>query len=149
MLKIEWKKTHEDAIIPKKQNTGDGCFDINCIESGIIFPKCSKIIRTGLSMQIKENDELLNEGWILRAYPRSGLGFKKDILIHIGTIDSGYRNEIMVKLFNFSFKFFVFNKGDRLIQMAIEKVHNVEHSEVFELNINNDRGFKGFGSSGR
>lgn len=148
MITIEWEKLHDDAIIPKQQNIGDGCFDFHCIENGIIQSKKSAIIRSGLAMQMIDIDKVIEYGWILRAYPRSGLGFKNDILIHIGTIDCGYRGEIKIKLFNFGDNEFVYNKGDRLIQLAVEKVYNVDHRQVFYLE-GSERGKNGFGSSGK
>jgi len=146
-LTIEWKKLNKDAIIPKTNLSGDACFDFFCVESGKIPPKSSKIISSGLSMQLKEDNKVMDKGWVLRAYPRSGLGFKHDIIIHIGTIDITYRGEIKIKLFNFSDKEFEFKKGDRLIQIAVEKVYDIEHVEVNELN-DSIRNENGFGSSG-
>ena len=79
--------------------------------------------------------------------PRSGLAVKKFIDVGAGVIDSDYRGELGVVLFNFSSEDFCINMGDRIAQLVFEKIKTPEIKEVTELE-GTDRGSKGYGSSG-
>jgi len=151
MIQINWKKVDDRATIPAYSREGDGCFDLTCVEGGVVPAKGSAIVSTGLSMEMIDIDDcfdVVKENFVLRVYPRSGLGFKFDIFIHIGTIDANYRGEIKIKLFNFGDTDYNFNTGDRLAQCCVEEVPAVIHKEVKELSGSN-RGENGFGSSGK
>lgn len=84
-------------------------------------------------------------GFVIR--PRSGLGFKAGLQPHLGEIDNGYRNDLAIKIYNFSYNDYAFKKGDRIAQIKIEKVWDTEVSFVEEI-IPANRGAAGIGSSG-
>lgn len=141
-MKIQIKKLHQDAYIPKYQTSGAAGFDIHSIENITITSGESKLIKTGLGMAIED-------GYELQIRPRSGLALKNGITVlnTPGTIDSDYRGEIMVLLINHSKQDFVIAKGDRIAQGVISKVYQADFIEVSELD-DTQRGSGGFGSSG-
>lgn len=141
-MKIEIKKLHQDAYIPKYQTFGAAGFDIHSIENITIASGESKLIKTGLGMAIED-------GYELQIRPRSGLALKNGITVlnTPGTIDSDYRGEIMVLLINHSKQDFIIAKGDRIAQGVISKVYQADFIEVSELD-DTQRGSGGFGSSG-
>lgn len=141
-MKIQIKKLHQDAYIPKYQTAGAAGFDIHSIEESTIACGESKLIKTGLGMAIED-------GYELQIRPRSGLALKNGITVlnTPGTIDSDYRGEIMVLLINHSKQDFIIAKGDRIAQGVISKVYQADFIEVSELD-DTQRGSGGFGSSG-
>ena len=98
------------------------------------------MVGTGLAFGIPEG----NYG---RIAPRSGLAAKHSIDVGAGVIDSDYRGEVKVLLFNFSDVDFKFNEGDRIAQMIIEKYTMTLITEVEKLD-ETVRGDGGFGSTG-
>ena len=82
--------------------------------------------------------------------PRSGLALKHDIMItnSPGTVDAGYRGEIGIIMYNGSENEFPIKRGDRVAQMVICQLPEVELIEVEELSAS-DRGEGGFGSTGK
>lgn len=141
-MKIQIKKLHQDAYIPKYQTSGAAGFDIHSIENVTIPSGESKLIKTGLGMAIEN-------GYELQIRPRSGLALKNGITVlnTPGTIDSDYRGEIMVLLINHSKQDFIITKGDRIAQGVVSKVYQADFVEVSELD-DTQRGSGGFGSSG-
>jgi dUTP pyrophosphatase len=88
-------------------------------------------------------------GMVALVHPRSGLALKHGITVlnTPGTIDSGYRGEIGVILYNSSYETFNVKKGDRIAQLVFQRFETVEFIPVEELD-NTDRGEGGFGHSG-
>jgi dUTP pyrophosphatase len=80
--------------------------------------------------------------------PKSGLGFKAGLQPHLGEIDTGYRGDCSVKMYNFSNTDYQYKKGDKVAQIKIEKnyVTAVEWTDEVE---EADRGEGGFGSTGK
>lgn len=89
-------------------------------------------------------------GYEIQVRPRSGLAAKNGIgvLNSPGTIDSDYRGEIKVILFNFGEEDFVIKRGDRIAQMVLSKVYRANLIVTDELN-NSSRGEGGFGHTGK
>ena len=83
-----------------------------------------------------------------RVAPRSGLAVKKHIDVGAGVVDSDYRGEVFVLLFNFGKEDFEVKIGERIAQLIIEKVVSTQIVEVEDLD-NTDRGEGGFGSTGK
>jgi dUTP pyrophosphatase len=108
-----------------------------------ILPGKVALIPTDLSVEIPE-------GYEIQVRPRSGLAAKSGIgvLNSPGTIDSDYRGEVKVILFNFSEEEFVIHRGERIAQMVISKVYKAELVEAKKLN-NSSRGEGGFGHTGK
>lgn len=92
----------------------------------------------------------LPEGYVGLVHPRSGLATKNGITIvnAPGTVDSGYRGELMVTLLNTDkTKSFHVQRGDRIAQLVIQKYEHATFTVVDELE-QTERGSSGFGSSG-
>lgn len=123
---------------PKKAKSGDFCYDIMSNENVTITPGCGKIVSTGLFMEIPSG-----YGVILK--DRSGLS-SKGILIGGGVIDSGYRGEIRVIMWNVGDCNIRIKKGDKIAQMKIERMIEADFEIVDELS-ETERGDTGFGSS--
>lgn len=144
-IPVEIIRINENAIIPKKMtDEAAGCDLYACLEnnSATIKPHQTVKINTGIKMAIPQ-------GYFGAIYARSGLATKDGLRPAncVGVIDSDYRGEIIVALFNDSNKEKVINTGDRIAQLVIQSYQNVNFIETRELD-ETDRGNGGFGSSG-
>jgi|TARA_R110002050_G_scaffold10373_12_gene35502 dUTP pyrophosphatase len=143
-LEVKFVKTHDDAVLPKANNTTDGTgdsgYDLTAVEAVDIPPKGSAVVPVGLKLGF------VTPGFWFRIEPRSGLGFKSSIQPHLGVIDNGYRGDLGVKLYNFSDKVFSVKHGERIAQMVFYELlqPNIEWTEEADETA---RGEKGFGSS--
>jgi len=144
MTKIQIKKLSNEVLTPKYETPGSSGMDIAAhIEQDIIINSGDKaLIPTGLSISIPT-------GYEVQIRPRSGLAAKKGITVlnTPGTIDADYRGEIKVILINLSKDKFTVKKGERIAQMVVCPVVQVQLEEVQELSLS-DRGVGGFGSTG-
>ena len=145
MVKILIKKTNKKAITPKYKTEGSSGVDLSAfLEKKIVIrPNSSELIPTGLQVAIPEDLEI-------QIRPRSGLAAKESIgvLNSPGTIDSDYRGELKIILFNHGNKDFIINNGDRIAQMILVPILKMEFEEVDSLP-NTVRGQGGFGSTGK
>jgi len=145
MIKVLIKKLNPKAELPKYKTEGSSGMDLMAlIEKPIkIKPQSSALISTGLSIAIPEDTEV-------QIRPRSGLAAKSSISVlnTPGTIDSDYRGEIKIILFNHGKEEFTVNNMDRIAQMILMPVLKVEFEEVEELP-KSVRGSGGFGSTGK
>ena len=145
MIKVLIKKLNPKAELPKYKTEGSSGMDLMAlIEKPIkIKPQSSVLISTGLSIAIPEDTEV-------QIRPRSGLAAKSSISVlnTPGTIDSDYRGEIKIILFNHGKEEFTVNNMDRIAQMILMPVLKVEFEEVEELP-KSVRGSGGFGSTGK
>lgn len=129
------------AIVPTKSNTEDAGFDLYSTVETIIMPKQRKTVKTGIALQMP--DYMAGLIW-----PRSGLSVKHGIDVLAGVVDSGYRGEIMVCLYNTSDQSVVINTGDRIAQIIFQEVPRVT-MEVHNTLGSSQRGDNGFGSTGK
>ena len=145
MFKVLVKKLNPKAELPKYKTEGSSGMDLMAlIENPIkIKSQNSAIISTGLSIAIPEDTEI-------QIRPRSGLAAKSNISVlnTPGTIDSDYRGEIKIILFNHGKEDFTVNNNDRIAQMILMPVLKAEFEEVEELP-KTERGSGGFGSTGK
>lgn len=157
MKKIfKFKKIHEDAIIPSKAKSGDAGFDLSSIEDVIIPTGSTKIIKTGLIMEMsgyfgeKEYKQQADLA-VCFVCSRSGLSAKYSVfcLNAPGIIDDGYRGEICAIMHNAGQNDYSVKKGDRIAQLLFLRVENPEIIEVNSIFIETDRGEGGLGSSGK
>lgn len=135
------KKLYKDAVTPTYADPGASGFDFYSIEEGIIEPKSSAVIATGLAFEIPK-------GWEIQARGRSGLAFKNDVIAHFGTIDEGFKGELKIKLFNLGNEPLAINVGDRIAQGVFAPVTKAVFYETNELS-KSERGEGGFGHSGK
>ena len=145
MVKILIKKTNKKVITPKYKTDGSSGVDLSAFleKKVVIKPNSSELIPTGLQVAIPEELEI-------QIRPRSGLAAKESIgvLNSPGTIDSDYRGELKIILFNHGNKDFVINNGDRIAQMVLVPILKMEFEEVDSLP-DTIRGQGGFGSTGK
>ena len=145
MVKILIKKTNKEVTTPKYKTDGSSGVDLSAFleKKVVIKPNSSELIPTGLQVAIPEELEI-------QIRPRSGLAAKESIgvLNSPGTIDSDYRGELKIILFNHSDKDFIINNGDRIAQMVLVPIVKMEFEEVDSLP-NTVRGQGGFGSTGK
>ncbi|KAG6503147.1 hypothetical protein ZIOFF_035458 [Zingiber officinale] len=135
-LKI--RRTHPLAFLPQRKTEGAAGYDLSTCEGCVLTPHSHAILNTGISIK-------LPEGTYGRIAPRSGLS-AKGIFINGGVIDADFRGSIQVILFNFSFENILFNIGDNIAQLIIEKIALPEVEEVQFLD-QTQRGSRGFRST--
>ena len=145
MVKVLIKKLNPAVILPNYKTSGASGVDLMAfINNPIkIEPQSSCLVPTGISIAF-------SEGYEIQIRPRSGLAAKNNISVlnTPGTIDSDYRGEIKVILFNHGIKDFIINNKDRIAQMILMPVHKIDFEEVKDLP-DTLRGKGGFGSTGK
>tara|TARA_B100001121_G_scaffold310606_1_gene343053 strand:+ start:3803 stop:4240 length:438 start_codon:yes stop_codon:yes gene_type:complete len=145
MVKILIKKLSSKVKLPSYKTDGSSGMDLMAfIDKPIsIMPQTSKLIPTGLFIAIPENTEV-------QIRPRSGLAAKNNISVlnSPGTIDSDYRGELKVILYNHGNNEFFVKNEDRIAQMVLVPVIKATFEEVNDLP-ETIRGEGGFGSTGK
>tara|TARA_B100001059_G_scaffold221735_1_gene244988 strand:+ start:131 stop:568 length:438 start_codon:yes stop_codon:yes gene_type:complete len=145
VAKILVKKLNPNVQLPAYKTSGASGVDLMAfIDQPIkISPNSSCIVPTGLSLAFSEDYEI-------QIRPRSGLAAKNNITVlnTPGTIDSDYRGEIKIILFNHGSEEFIINKNDRVAQMILMPVVKMKLEETDTLP-ESVRGKGGFGSTGK
>lgn len=143
-IEVFVEKCRDTAVLPRYAHEDDAGMDIYAAEKVTIGPGKTALVPTGLKMAIPD-------GFELQVRPRSGLSLKTPLRVpnSPGTIDSGYRDEICVIVWNSSgSEEIVVNPGDRIAQFVLSRVPMAVFTEVKSAaEIGKDRG-GGFGSSG-
>jgi dUTP pyrophosphatase len=142
-LRIFFVKAHQDAIVPTYERADDAGCSLRVVEDYVIYPGKRALTRTGLKIAIPE-------GFEGQIRPRSGLAWKKGLTVvnTPGTIDAGYRGEIMVALINLGDTAVQIKKGDAVAQMKFAPVYTGYFMETGSLP-DTERGEGGFNSTGR
>ena len=144
-MKVLIKKLDPAVKLPSYKTKGASGVDlIAFIKDPInIKPQTSKLISTGLSVAFSENYEI-------QIRPRSGLAAKNNISVlnTPGTIDSDYRGELKIIIYNHGNEDFVIKNGDRIAQMVLVPIVKMEFEEINDLP-ETIRGEGGFGSTGK
>lgn len=153
MVKLGFMKVHPDAKIPKKAHESDAGMDVCAVVQTVLRPFVPTLVRTGLVPEIPD-------GYELQVRPRSGLALKHGATVwnSPGTVDAGYKGEIGVIMIWTPYSsaadgllqktdHFVISAGDRIAQLVLAPVVNVETCEVDNVGTS-DRGKGGFGSTG-
>lgn len=141
-MELRIKRLHPDAILPTRARPGDSGLDLYAL---LPDGPCHlaqgerKLFWTGIAVELPEG----TEGQVR---PRSGLT-SQGIVAAFGTIDSTYRGDIGVTLFNNSFRPIAVRQGDRIAQLVVAPVLYPTVIEVSELS-ETERGAGGFGSTG-
>ena len=145
MIKVLIKKLNPSVKLPSYKTNGASGMDLMAfLEKPInLEPGKSCLVSTGLSVAFPKEYEI-------QIRPRSGLAAKNNISVlnTPGTIDSDYRGEIKVILFNHGNKSFKINNNDRIAQMILTPVIKMDLEETNELP-DSIRGTGGFGSTGK
>ncbi|GMT22845.1 hypothetical protein PFISCL1PPCAC_14142 [Pristionchus fissidentatus] len=139
-MAVRFIRVHEKARMPAYGSIHAAGADLHAAEASVVPAKGKALITTGLTME-------LPAGHYGRVAPRSGLAAKHFIDVGAGVIDSDYRGELRVLLFNFSDVDFEVKEGDRIAQLICEKISQVNYVEVESLE-DTQRGDGGFGSTG-
>ena len=145
MVKILVKKSNPAVELPSYKTNGASGMDLMAwIDNPIILkPGTSCLVPTGISVAFPQEYEI-------QVRPRSGLAAKNNISVlnTPGTIDSDYRGEIKIILFNHGNEDFIINNKDRIAQMVLTPIIKMQLEETNELPDTN-RGEGGFGSTGK
>jgi len=133
----------QDGFEPTYAKPGDAGADLRATQALVIPAGARALVATGVKLAMPN-------GVVGLVHPRSGLAVKHGITVlnAPGTIDAGYRGEIMVPLLNTSTEDFAIAKGDRIAQLIFQRVEMARFISVSELP-DSARGDTGFGSSGR
>jgi dUTP pyrophosphatase len=142
IVKIKMMEGCED-LLPRKAHHDDAAFDLKASEDVDMEPGKPVLVPTGVFME-------LPTGYEAQVRPRSGLSYKHalTVLNSPGTIDAGYRGEVRVIMLNAGLEPYKVKKGDRVAQMVIAKLPDVEIQAVEQLS-DSTRGKGGFGSTGK
>ena len=134
---------HRDAALPTYAKEGDAGADLTSVADVVLAPGERALVPTGVSMA-------LPRGWVGLVHPRSGLAARHGISVvnAPGTVDSGYRGEILVNLINLDPReSATVRVGDRIAQLVLQEVGEGEFLPVDSLPAS-ERGDTGHGSSG-
>lgn len=136
------KRLHADAVLPAYAHRGDAGLDLSTVEDVVLGPGERAAVPTGLAMAVPE-------GWVGLVHPRSGLAHRHGVTVTNapGTIDAGYRGEVLVLLVNLGQEQVELAAGDRIAQLLLQRVGHAEVIEIHELE-DTARGDGGFGSTG-
>ena len=145
MVKVLIRKLDPAVELPEYKTDGASGMDLKAFikETVSVTPNTSYIIPTGISVAFSNDYEI-------QIRPRSGLAAKNNISVlnTPGTIDSDYRGEIKVIIYNHGNNNFIINNGDRIAQMVLSPIVKIELEETSNLP-KTIRGKGGFGSTGK
>ncbi len=145
MAKVLIKKLDPKVKLPAYKTNGASGMDLMAFTKNPINvkPKTSSMVPTGLTVAFSENYEI-------QIRPRSGLAAKNNISVlnTPGTIDSDYRGEIKIIIYNHGDNDFLINNGDRIAQMVLVPIAKISFKETDNLP-ETVRGEGGFGSTGK
>ncbi len=141
-MTLSFKRIRPAAKLPSYAHASDAGMDVQSAEDLVIPAKSRALVPTGLVANIPP-------GYEIQVRPRSGLAFKRGVTVlnAPGTIDAGYRGEIGVLLVNLGDDDFEIRAGDRIAQLVVAPVLQVEVVEAAAVD-ETDRGGGGFGSTG-
>ena len=151
MIKLNFKvldqRLGKSIPLPQYATNGSAAMDLRAVideEEKIIKAGESLLVGTGLAFHIADPN------YCALVLPRSGLGFKNGIVLGnlVGLIDSDYQGELKVPLWNRSKEDFLLKLGERIAQMLIVPVMQVELNQVQEFSQESQRGEGGFGHTG-
>lgn len=136
-MKLKIKRLQPDAKLPEYAKIGDSGMDVFSIEEVTLNSLERKLIGTGLALEIPS-------GYEIQVRPRSGMAIKYGIAVlnSPGTVDSSYRGELKIILFNTDSSYYNVRKGEKIAQIVLQKVEKAEIEEVDTLS-ETDRGTGG------
>jgi dUTP pyrophosphatase len=131
---------HPNAKMPTRAHASDAGMDVYTPQPFMIGSRSHSKISLGWCCEIPE-------GWVLLVFNKSGHAVNKGLDKGAECIDSGYRGEVHVHLFNHSFRPVEFDTGDKIAQVLLIPIWTGQPIEG-KVNINTSRGVGGFGSTG-
>lgn len=138
-MKVKVKRLTDSAKLPTYAHAGDAGMDIYSDEKIIILPNHRALVKTGISIE-------LPKGYASLIWDKSGIA-KKGLIKIGGIIDSGYRGEYKIMLYNISSSTHKIEKGQKIAQILIQKVEEPKIEEIKDLR-ETSRGKDGFDSTG-
>ena len=139
-MKIQVKKLHTDAKIPKFALEGDAGLDLYSVADAILKPGQRISCPTGIAIKIPD-------GYVGLIWDKGGPSHKFGIKTLGGVFDSNYVGEYQIGMINLSQEDFKIEKGQKIAQVLIQKIEHPEIEEVDELE-ETIRGESRFGSTG-
>jgi dUTP pyrophosphatase len=140
---IPIRRLDPDLPLPAYSHPGDAGADLVAAEDADLAPGARAAVRTGIAVAIPD-------GYVGLVHPRSGLAARLGVTVlnAPGTVDAGYRGEILVILVNHDREKTVkISRGDRIAQLVVQRVERAEFQEVDTLD-DTARGAGGHGSTG-
>ena len=145
MIRLHLVRLDPDLPLPSYARAGDAGADLVAREAVVLAPRGGRaLVPTGVAVAIPE-------GFAGLILPRSGLALRHGVTLlnTPGLIDAGYRDELKVLLVNTDpVEAYAVRRGDRIAQLVVQKVEQAAF-DVVELLSPSERGFGGFGHSGR
>lgn len=142
-IQVRVRRIDTGLPVPSYAHPGDAGADLHAREDVTLAPGARALVPTGLAIA-------LPEGYVGLVHPRSGLATKHGVTIvnAPGTVDAGYRGELMVTLLNTdATETVTLHRGDRIAQLLVQRVERCAFVETDELD-DTARGAGGFGSTG-
>ena len=142
-MHINFTRLDSELPAPRRTHQGDAAIDLHARRHVVLQPGERASVATGISVAIPPGFG----GFVL---PRSGHAARHGVGVvnGPGLIDSGYRGEVAVLLINHGTEVVTFQRGDRIAQLTVVPIPEVEWTEVDQLD-DTDRGKGGFGSTGQ
>lgn len=140
-MELRVRKTKKESILPSYAYDGDAGMDLYTIDSYTLGPGERVLLSTGVVMEIPS-------GYVGLIWDKSGLSNNFGLKVLGGVVDAGYRGEVKVGLINLSKKSYSIKTGDRIGQMLIQKVGQLNIVEVEDVT-KTQRKKGGFGSTGK
>ncbi len=138
-MQLKVKKLREDAKLPTRGHEGDAGVDFYCIDEVHLPPRERTEVQTGVAIQIPE-------GCVGLVWDKSSISFRMGLKTMGGVIDAGYRGEVKLCFYNTNDEEVIFEKGQKVAQMIIQKFENCD---ILEGELDDSvRGDGGFGSTG-
>lgn len=131
----------DGAYMPERAHDTDAGWDIRTPKRALIHSRCSVFINTGVHMDVPE-------GYCAMIKSKSGLNRFHDIQVE-GVVDARYGGSIGCKIYNNGSKPYLFHKGDKIAQIVIMPIADVDELVQVEEFEPSERGNNGFGSTGR
>lgn len=143
-FKVFFKRLSEHSKMPTYAKEGDAACDLYSAENYVLDKGGRTLVRCGFAMEMPE-------GFEAQVRPRSGLAVKHGITVlnSPGTIDFGYRGEVMVSLINLGDDTYIVSRGERIAQMTFAFVYTAHFLDVGDNELSSsDRGTGGIGHTG-
>jgi len=140
-LQLRVRRLDADVAMPAYAHDGDAGMDLAASQDVVLPPGGRAAVPTGLALAVPD-------GWVGLVHPRSGLARRHGVTVANapGTIDAGYRGEVLVLLVNLGGEEVVLRRGERVAQLLLQRVGRAEIVEVDDLE-DTTRGTGGFGST--
>lgn len=144
-MEVGFRKLSTNAQIPTQGSSLSAGLDLYSAHGGTVSARNHVLVKTDIQV-------ILPEGTYGRVAPRSGLAYRNGLDVGAGVIDRDYTGNVGVILFNHTDLDFIYNEGDRIAQLIIEKCATVECRIVEHVDapedVEGERGSRGYGSTG-